>query len=182
MFVLNAWLMIAPLPVANPVGAPAKIAAVHVYVVPVTAFGLVMATLLVWPEQMVCVVAAASGIAFTVTVAITGTPGQPAAPTTGVMVYVAVPPALLLAVNVWMMGPLTGTPNVPPLLAPVTLLCTTVQKYCVPVTVFGLVNKIFVAVALQITWLLAAAVGTGLTIISTVIAVPAHPFALGVMV
>ena len=86
MFVLNAWLMIAPLPVANPVGAPAKIAAVHVYVVPVTAFGLVMATLLVWPEQMVCVVAAASGIAFTVTVAITGMPGQPAAPTTGVMV------------------------------------------------------------------------------------------------
>ena len=47
----------------------------------------------------------AFGIAFTVTVAITGTPGHPATPTTGVMVYVAVPPALELAVNVWMIGP-----------------------------------------------------------------------------
>jgi hypothetical protein len=39
-----------------------------------------------------------------------------------------------------------------------------------------------VAVPLQITWLLAEAVGTGLTITSTVIAVPEHPFALGVIV
>ena len=68
------------------------------------------------------------------------------------------------------------------MLAPVTLLITTVQKYCVLATKFGLVNTIFVAVALQITWLLADAVGTGLTIISTVVVDPLHPFALGVIV
>ena len=89
---------------------------------PATALGLVIPTLLVAPLQIVWGVAAASGIAFTVTVASTGMPGQPAAPTTGVIVYVAVPPALLLAVNVWAIGPFTGTANVPPLLAPVTLL------------------------------------------------------------
>ena len=81
-----------------------------------------------------------------------------------------------------MIGPLTGAANVPPLLAPVTLLCTTVQKYCVPATAFGLLNAILVAVLLQITWLFADAVGTGLTSTSTVIALPAHPFALGVIV
>ena len=50
-----------------------------------------------------------------------------------------------------MIGPLTGAANVPPLLAPVTLLCTTVQKYWVPATAFGLLNAILVAVPLQIT-------------------------------
>ena len=55
---------------------------------PVTAFGLVIATLLVAPLQIVCGEAAAFGISFTLTVAITAIPGQPAAPTTGVIVYV----------------------------------------------------------------------------------------------
>jgi hypothetical protein len=70
--------------------------------VPVTAFGFVNAILVVDPLQIVWVVGVAkiSGTAFTVTVAITGIPGHPAAPTTGVIVYVAVPPALLLAVRV----------------------------------------------------------------------------------
>src|SRR6478609_1178086 len=141
--------MVLPLPAKAPVILLAEI--VQLKVVPVTPLGFVNAMLVVDPPQSVCVdgVANTFGIAFTVTVATTGIPVHPEA--TGVMVYVAVPPALLLAVNVCTIGPLTGVDTVPPLLAPVALLCVTVQKYCVPDTEFGLPKAMLVAVPLQIT-------------------------------
>ena len=122
MVLLNTWLIVLPLPATAPVTLVGE--TVQLKVVPPTAFGFVSAMLVLDPLHSVWLpgVANTLGIAFTVTVAITEIPGHPAAPTTGVIVYVAVPPALLLAVSVCTIGPFTGDPSVPPLLAPVTLL------------------------------------------------------------
>ena len=60
---------------------------VHVNVVPATAFGFVMKTLVAVPEQIVWFDAAASGVGSTVTVTVNVDPTQdPAAPEVGVTV------------------------------------------------------------------------------------------------
>lgn len=66
--------------------------------------------------------------------------------------------------------------------APDTPVCVTVHANVVPVT--SPVNAIDVAVPEQIVCDdgVAVAVGLGLTVIVTVIGVPAHPFAVGVTV
>ena len=68
--------------------------------------------------------------------------------------------------------------------APVTFVLTTVHTYCVPVTVFGLLNTIAGVCPLQIVKivLLTANVGFGSTVIVAVVVDPLHPFALGVIV
>jgi hypothetical protein len=86
------------------------------------------------PEQIVWVFPEATGIGFTVTVAPIALPVQPLA--AGVMVYVAVPAVVALAVNVCaMVLPLE-------LLAPVTFDCDAVQLNVVPLTPFGLLMEI----------------------------------------
>jgi hypothetical protein len=67
-----------------------------------------------------------------------------------------------------------------PAVAPDTPLCVTVQANVVPATL--LVRAIDVAVPEQIVCVagVAVATGVGLTVIVTVIAFPAHPFAVGV--
>jgi hypothetical protein len=69
-----------------------------------------------------------------------------------------------------------------PALAPDTFDCTTVQENVVPLTL--LVNAIDVALPEQIVCDdgVAVTTGAGLTVITTVIGVPAHPFAVGVIV
>ena len=73
------------------------------------------------PEQTVCEdgVAVTTGVGFTVMVTVIGVPEQP--PAVGVIVYIAVPATVEVAVSVWAM--------VEPLLedAPETFVCTTVQ-------------------------------------------------------
>lgn len=67
-----------------------------------------------------------------------------------------------------------------PAVAPDTPLCVTVQANVVPVTL--LVRAIDVAVPEHIVCDdgVAVATGVGLTVMVTVIAFPAHPFAVGV--
>ena len=70
-----------------------------------------------------------------------------------------------------------------PALAPDAPVCeVTVQAKVVPVTLLD--NAMLVAVAEHIVWLEGVAVttGLGLTVMVTVIGVPAHPLAVGVMV
>jgi hypothetical protein len=69
-----------------------------------------------------------------------------------------------------------------PALAPDTFDCTTVHENVVPLIL--LVNAIEVALPEQIVCDdgVAVAVGIGLTVTTTVIGVPAHPFAVGVIV
>ena len=96
------------------------------------------------PEQMVADggVAATFGIGLTVITTACGVPVHPAA--TGVTVYVAVPGAEPVVRSDWLMGPATGAATVPTLVAPTTPACTTVQKYAVPGTPFGVLKAMAV--------------------------------------
>jgi hypothetical protein len=62
-----------PVPAEEPV-IPALAAAVQLNVLPTTL--LLIATLLVWPEQMLSAEAVAFGVGFTVIIISNGTPGQ----------------------------------------------------------------------------------------------------------
>src|SRR5579859_1237488 len=117
---------------------------------------------------------AITGTGFTVSAATMAEPLQPLA--AGVMVYVAVPLDEVVAVNVWAM--------LLPLLfdAPLSLFCETVHENVVPLTLFGLVIAMDVGWPENIAWFDAEAVGAGLTVAVTFIAVPVHPLLAGVMV
>ena len=83
-----------------------------------------------------------------------------------------------VAVNVWLMVvPVSEV-------APLTPLCTTVQLYVAPDTPFVVLNAMLVFDPLQIVWLAGKATtfGVGLTVTTTTIGVPLHPFDAGVMV
>ena len=71
-----------------------------------------------------------------------------------------------------------------PDVAPLTLLCTTVQLYVAPTTPFVVLNAMFVLAPLQIVSAFGAATtsGNGLTVTITVIGVPLHVPAVGVIV
>ena len=143
-------------------------------VVPATL--LVNAIEVVAPEQIVCDdgVAVATGVGLTVIVTIMGAPGHPFA--VGVTVYVAVPGVTPVAVKVCaMLDPLDAE-------APVTPDCTTVQLKVVPATL--LLNAMEVVAPEQIVCEdgVAVTTGVGLTVMTTMIGVPGHPFADGVMV
>jgi hypothetical protein len=94
----------------------------------------------------------------------------------GVIVYIAVPALVVVAVNVWAI--------VAPELAdaPVTLVCVTIHANVLPATL--LVNATEVALFEQILCEVGVAVadGTGFTVTVAVIAVPAQPPAEGVIV
>lgn len=80
-------------------------------------------------EHMVCDagVVVATGVGFTVITATFGVPAHPAA--VGVIVYVAVPAVVAVAVRIWaMVDPEAAV-------APETSVCDTVQEKVVPVTV-----------------------------------------------
>ena len=128
------------------------------------------------PEQIVCEagVAVATGIGFTVTVTVIAVPVHPFA--VGVIVYVAVPGVVPVAVKICaMLFPL-------PAVAPDTFVCTTVHEKVVPATL--LVSAIEVVAPEQIVCDagVAVATGFGFTVMTTVIGVPAQPFAVGVIV
>lgn len=128
------------------------------------------------PEQMVCVegVAVTTGIGLTVTVTVTGVPEQPLA--VGVMVYTAVPGELPVADNVCA----TEVPE--PAAPPDTPVCTTVQLNVAVATL--LVSAMEVTPPEQSVWDVGVAVtvGTGFTVIVTVIGVPGQPPDVGVIV
>jgi hypothetical protein len=63
---VKAWLMVAPLPAKAPVTLLLA-CTVQLKVVPLTVFGFVIATLVLFPLQMVWLLAATVGIGFTVT-------------------------------------------------------------------------------------------------------------------
>jgi hypothetical protein len=87
-----------------------------------------------------------------------------------------VPAVVPVAVRVWaMLDPELAV-------APVTPDCTTVHAKVVPAT--GLLRATEEAVPEQIVWDagVAVATGVGLTVITTVTGVPAHPLAVGVTV
>ena len=71
-----------------------------------------------------------------------------------------------------------------PAVAPLTLLCTTVQLYVAPATPLLVLNAMFVVPPLQIVSAFGDATtsGNGLTVTITVIGVPGQPPAVGVMV
>jgi hypothetical protein len=170
--VVNTWDILEPLPALAP--ETPICTTVQAKVVPETL--LVKAIDGATPEQTVCElgVATTSGVGFTVIVTVLGVPVHPFA--FGLMVYIAVPEVLPVVVNTWdILEPL-------PALAPETPVCTTVQAKVVPETL--LVKAIDGATAEQIVCELGVAttLGGGFTVIATVIGVPGHPFAVGVMV
>jgi len=128
------------------------------------------------PEHTVCDegVAVTVGVGLTVMVTVTGVPAQPLA--VGVMVYVAVPAALPVAVN-------TCAIELPlPADAPLTPDWLTVQLKVVPAT--GLLSAMEGATPEHTVCDdgVAVTVGVGLTVMVTVTGVPAQPLAVGVMV
>ena len=118
--------------------------------------------------------AVTDGAGLTITVAVMGVPAHPAA--VGVIVYTAVPALEVVAVNVCAIEEPDEAE------APVTLVCVTVHAKVLPATL--LVNVIEVALLEQILCEAGVAVadGTGFTVIVAVMAAPAHPAAVGVMV
>ena len=169
---VNVCAIVAPLPEDAP-KIPVWIT-VHENVVPATV--LVKVIFVVPEEQIVvsAVLAVATGIGFTLTTTICGTPGQP--PTNGVTEYTASPILLLVVVNIWaIIAPL-------PLLAPVTLVWTTFQLNTVPTTL--LVNTIGVTLPEQTDCNTVDAVTTGIgfTVIVIEVAGPWQEPTLAVMV
>jgi hypothetical protein len=153
---------------------------VHANVVPATAFGFVMLMVVVAPLQMVCAtgVTAASGIGLTVTSTVMAVPGHAFAD--GTMVYLTMAKVLVVLVSVWAIlfpVPLLKPPAVP-------LNGVAVHAKVVPATLFGLLMLIEVVAPLQMVWLagVASTFGIGFTVTSTVMGIPGHPLADGVMV
>ena len=95
-------IVLVPLEV-NPV-MPVDVEAVHENVVPVT-FDVRVTSIVLAPEQIVCVSGelVTAGFGFTTTGTLTGVPGQPFA--VGVMVYVIVASVTPVFVNTWDMLP-----------------------------------------------------------------------------
>jgi hypothetical protein len=162
-----------PEPPLNPVtAAPDNCAAVHVKLVPATVEFKAM--FVDDALQMVCALADPTGWGLTVTTTVSGVPTHPLAE--GVIVYVAVPGVVPVAVSV------CAIVAVEPFAAPVKPDCATVQLYVVPTTLE--LSGIEVALPEQIVCDdgVAVTTGVGFTVTSTVKAVPAHPFAVGVTV
>jgi hypothetical protein len=137
---------------------------------------LVKVTEVTLPEHSVCEpgVAVTVGIGLTVTVTTIGAPEHPAP--VGVIVYVAVPALVEVALNVCAI-------TVPELAeAPLTFVCATVQLKVVPPVL--LVRAMFVALPEQILCELGVADtdGAGLTVTVAVIGDPAQVAAVGVIV
>jgi hypothetical protein len=126
-------------------------------------------------EQILCDAgdAVTVGIGLTVTVAVTGMPGQ--VPAVGVMVYTAVPALVPVAVNVCAI-------EVPELLeAPLTLVCVTLQANVLPVTLLVSATEVAPPEQMLCAFGVAVALGIGFTVIGTVIGVPLQPPADGVI-
>jgi len=156
--------------------APVTLVWVTVQLNTVPAILLVNATDVALFEQMLCEVgvAVAVGVGLTVTVTTIGVPAQP--PAVGVIVYVAVPAAAPVAVNVCVIF-------APELFdAPLTPDCVTVHAKVAPPVL--LVSAIDVALLEHKFCELGVAVtdGAGFTVTVAVMAVPAHPPAVGVIV
>jgi len=166
-----------PLPLAAMPVTVAVLSRVQLNVVPLTA-PVIAIVVIEAAEQIVWLdgVAVAFGVGFTKTVAVIAVPVQPFA--VGVIVKVTVTGALVVFVNVPEMSPL-------PLAAmPVTAaVLSLVQVYVVPLT-DPVKAIVVIADAEQIVWLdgVAVAFGVGFTKTVAVIAVPAQPFAVGVIV
>lgn len=75
---VKTWLIVLPLPATAP-DTLVELNTVQLKVVPNTPFGLVIATLVLAPEQIVCGEAATLGIGVTTTLTAYGVPLQPAA-------------------------------------------------------------------------------------------------------
>jgi hypothetical protein len=111
---VNVSAIVVPVPVSTPLTPASTL--VQVYVTPPTPFVVLNPMLVTAPLQIVWLAGNATTFGFGVTVTTTtiGVPVQPDAP--GVIVYVAVPAELVVAVKVWLML----VPN--PAVAPLTLL------------------------------------------------------------
>ena len=130
------------------------------------------------PLQIVSAFGAATTSAngLTVTITVIGVPLH--VPAVGVIVYVAVPAAEPVAVNV----SLIVEPE--PTNTPVTPASTRVQLYVAPATPLVVLNAMLVVAPLQMVWLAgnATTFGSGSTVTITTIGVPLHPAADGVIV
>jgi len=168
---VRTWLMVDPLPADAPL-TPDWLT-VQLKMVPAT--GLLSAMDGATPEHTVCEagVATTVGVGLTVIVTVIGVPGQPLA--VGVIVYVAVPAALPVAVRTWLMvDPLPAD-------APLTPDWLTVQLKMVPAT--GLLSAMDGATPEHTVCKAGVATTVGVGLITTVVVAvtAAHPPVAGVV-